>query len=1245
MPAHAGGNGDGSGDGALALLRVSRAVARAENTRDSLDMVARGVVESAGVSACLVHEYDAHLDVLVLRSFCEAGSGSRDAQGREGAPPSSTHPSSPRQMSLGVPRPPLPDERAMLRNDRPLVEEESSPAGARRAPFEAPDWTARLCVPFGIGKAPKGYLELLERGDDRRFSSDAATLVRDYGDLAAQAIHSEQLQRRLSAQSAREASLLNAGRAIASSLVLEEVLDTVARQAVATLDSFYCVIWEYLPHEDCLVERAAYQVGDSYAAQGEVVRLTERSFEQVILDSPGPVLETLSDPGLHPDSRASMEKWGEKTCLSLPLRFGEEKLGVLVLGENERERRFTADELEVAEGLAVQASAAVHNARLYRDLQRHNDELAARERRERLLSELSLELSSSLDLRTILDSAARRISTLLDAGGCDIYSYLEEEDALECLAACLCGDLLDDWVGRRLPLEEWHGSRHAIAEGATLAIASLDDPMLHAQERAVMREWDERSCLVAPMMARGRILGTVEVYQVGGERVFTAEEIATAEACARMTALAVDNATLFQRQAEDARRLASLLEGGRAITSSLVSHEVLDALVHAAAASLGCPEALIFEYDAAADSMTMRSLLEQTPSVYENLNRPYPLSDYPSDRVLLENNVVVVETISDPDLPADVRASMEKHGEKTCLTVPLSFGGKPLGMLTLTETAAERVFTNAELDIARGLGEQAAIALHNARLFENVKALHLGNLKALSSALTAKDFYTVGHTARVAAYAMLLADELGWGQRAIQQLEEATYLHDIGKIAVADRVLLKTGALTEDEWKLMTQHPVISAEIIESLLDDEYVAAVRHHHERYDGSGYPDGLAGERIPLAARLLCVVDSYDAMSSRRVYRSALTYEECLVELRECSGTQFDPGMAEAFVRVLEKLNGQRLALQAAADEAAARIDVADHLSIRGPADRNGPEHARVLTILRETQRAHPLAETLVTEGPVDEYRCAILVDVDEDPESCVEVGEVAFSDDLEIETFASRRLDANVVYVDSWGTWLFAAAPIRDDDAVVGLVCAGRSPVARLSPSAAGSAVGDTFADIMRTAAARQTRAEIESRTDALTGLYNHRRFQECLREEVHAALSAQRRLALLFCDIDNFKLLNDRLGHQVGDDVLRRVGQVLAGSIRRGDVAARYGGDEFAVLLFDADPERALEVAERIHQRVGELRIGPGGEGMSISIGVAALPADSAGGEGLLACADRAMYEAKDAGRDRVVYAGGIAADG
>ena len=957
---------------------------------------------------------------------------------------------------------------------------------------------------------------------------------------------------------------------------------------------------------DSLLERAGFGTVDGYTVDDDEILLVERPKEREILFSREPVIETLSDPSLDAESRESMERWGEKTCLSLPLRFGDETLGLLVICETERERRFTAEELEVARGLANQASAAVHNARVFRDLQQRNLELEDRARRERLLNELSLELSASLDPRTVLDSACRRICELLDATGGEIWARCDEQQ-VECLASWANGEFVHEWVGRRYPNGHWAATSLAIDSGETVAIVSLDDPRLGTAEREVMDEWDQRALLATPLRARGRILGTLEITQSGRERVFTAEEIATAEACARMTALAVDNAMLFERQADHAQRLTSLLEAGRAITSSLDIHDVLAALVRTAAGSLGCPEALIFEYDAEADTMTMRSVFQENPTVYEDLDKPYPLDEYPSDRALLEAGDVVVETISDPALPDDVRESMEHHGEKTCLTVPLQFGGERLGMLTLVETAAERVFSESDLEFARGFAEQAAMAMHNAQLFENVKGLHLGNLRALSSALTAKDFYTIGHTARVAAYAVLLAAELGWTPRAIQQLEEATYLHDIGKIAVADRVLLKTGTLTDEEWALMKQHPIISAEIIEALLDDDYVAGVRHHHERWDGGGYPDGLAGEGIPLIARLLCLVDSYDAMSSRRVYRPALTYEECLAELRECSGTQFDPGMVEPFLRVLDCMAQQRDALKVAADAAAARIDAADHSVLREPEDAGRAEYARVLRVLRETRLAHSEVQTMLTEAPVDELRCMIVVDGDDDDATAVPVGEVIFCDDIEFETFAGRDNQANVVTVDRWGTWIAAAAPIRADDGkVVGLVAASRSPGDGLPAGVLGSAVSDTFSEIMHTAGARQTRAEIESMTDALTGLYNHRRFHELLRDTVEGARADDAEVAVLFCDIDHFKQLNDRHGHLVGDDVLRRVSRIMTASVRRGDVAARYGGDEFGVLLHGADIEKALEVAERIRERVAELWVGRGDAATTISIGVATL---------------------------------------
>ena len=266
-----------------------------------------------------------------------------------------------------------------------------------------------------------GCLVLAGPGAERLTAGDVAA-ARDFGDLAALAVHRLQTDRLRDEQKAHVESLLHAGRSITSSLVLQDVLDAVAREVVDTLGAGYCVIWEFVEDEDLLLERAGYGTDEGFGIDGEVVLLAERPREREILFSSEPVIETLSDPQLDADSRESMERWGEKTCLSLPLRFGEMTIGVLVVCETERERRFTSAELELAAGLANQASAAVHNARIYRDLERRNEELTAGARRERLLNELSFELGSSLDPRTVLDSACRDIAALLDAGTCGMYA-------------------------------------------------------------------------------------------------------------------------------------------------------------------------------------------------------------------------------------------------------------------------------------------------------------------------------------------------------------------------------------------------------------------------------------------------------------------------------------------------------------------------------------------------------------------------------------------------------------------------------------------------------------------------------------------------------------------------------------------------------------------------------------------------------------------------------------------------------
>ena len=186
---------------------------------------------------------------------------------------------------------------------------------------------------------------------------------------------------------------------------------------------------------------------------------------------------------------------------------------------------------------------------------------------------------------------------------------------------------------------------------------------------------------------------------------------------------------------------------------------------------------------------------------------------------------------------------------------------------------------------------------------EQMEKLSLQVLRTLSTTIETKDEYTRGHSHRVGEYAALIARELGWSQEEIINLKNTADLHDIGKIGVPDTILNKPTKLTEDEYIIIKDHTVIGAEILKNITLISHAAEVaRSHHERYDGTGYPDGLKGEDIPLYARVIAVADSYDAMSSRRIYRSALSRQEICEEIRSNQGKQFDPVIAEVFLRLL-------------------------------------------------------------------------------------------------------------------------------------------------------------------------------------------------------------------------------------------------------------------------------------------------------------------------------------------------------
>jgi len=199
------------------------------------------------------------------------------------------------------------------------------------------------------------------------------------------------------------------------------------------------------------------------------------------------------------------------------------------------------------------------------------------------------------------------------------------------------------------------------------------------------------------------------------------------------------------------------------------------------------------------------------------------------------------------------------------------------------------------------------MSIENTKLNQKVVDGYKSTIRALAASIDAKDPYTRGHSQRVTEYALLGATSLLMSQEELEILENAGILHDIGKIGIPDSILRKPSSLTTEEWRMVHEHPVIGANIIKDVpFLEESRKLVRHHHEKYDGTGYPDGLIGDDIPLGARLLAVADSFDSMTSDRAYRVALSTEDALKELQKCVGTQFCPIAVETFISGFNRRN---------------------------------------------------------------------------------------------------------------------------------------------------------------------------------------------------------------------------------------------------------------------------------------------------------------------------------------------------
>lgn len=235
------------------------------------------------------------------------------------------------------------------------------------------------------------------------------------------------------------------------------------------------------------------------------------------------------------------------------------------------------------------------------------------------------------------------------------------------------------------------------------------------------------------------------------------------------------------------------------------------------------------------------------------------------------------------------------------LAIPIMIKSEVIGFLSLACKPDGSSFTEEDTQLALSLTAKMALKFENNALYESLYTNYIDTLKALITTIEARDSYTKRHSERVTKYAMEIAEVIGLGEEESDAIKFACYLHDIGKIGVSDTVLLKAGNLSKDEFFDIKQHPVIGDSIVQSLtflLLERTI--IRHHHERWDGTGYPDGLKGLEIPLLARVVAVADAYDAMTSTRPYRTKRNHEHAVKELKAWMGSQFDPEMVKAFLK---------------------------------------------------------------------------------------------------------------------------------------------------------------------------------------------------------------------------------------------------------------------------------------------------------------------------------------------------------
>jgi len=411
-----------------------------------------------------------------------------------------------------------------------------------------------------------------------------------------------------------------------------------------------------------------------------------------------------------------------------------------------------------------------------------------------------------------------------------------------------------------------------------------------------------RSVLCVPMKVAERTVGVIELINKLADEPFSKEDLDLLESIGSQMAVILENARLYAEMEKKVGQLYTLMELATILNSALQQKQVLQRAMEAATRLMGAEVGSLLILEEETQELVFEVALgEKGEKVKQIRLKP---GEGIAGWVAQTGEPLLV-----PDVSRDPRHyrkadEISQFVTKNMVCVPVKAKEKVIGVLQAINKLHDLPFAKEDLDLFSALANQVAIAIENARLYEELEDTFLSTAEALAEAIEKRDPYTGGHTRRVREYSLAIAKHLPLSPQEKKSLHLAAILHDVGKIGVRDAILRKKGRLTEKEFAAMKEHPRVGAEIMAHIRQlRDVLPGIRSHQERTDGRGYPDGLRNGDIPMVARVIAVADAFDAMTTDRPYRRRRAEEEAVEEIRRCIGCQFDEAVTQAFLKAHE------------------------------------------------------------------------------------------------------------------------------------------------------------------------------------------------------------------------------------------------------------------------------------------------------------------------------------------------------